>query len=125
LPAIAASISTSVDAGTSQQRASSHQLTALTVAALHDIDVRPGGAQHLGFASCQTFDVVIALPIAADTGVIQLRAAAPSRCMVQAPHWLMPQPNLVPVSFSSPRSTHSKRSVGFGLDVDDLAVDIE
>jgi hypothetical protein len=27
---------------------------------------------------------------------------------VQAPHWAMPQPNLVPVSFNESRRTHSK-----------------
>jgi hypothetical protein len=34
--------------------------------------------------------------------------AAPSMCTVQAPHWAMPQPNLVPVSARSSRSTHNK-----------------
>jgi hypothetical protein len=27
---------------------------------------------------------------------------------LQAPHWAMPQPNLMPVSFNKSRSTHSK-----------------
>jgi hypothetical protein len=33
--------------------------------------------------------------------------ATPSMCTVQAPHWAMPQPNLVPVKPSVSRSTHS------------------
>src|SRR5206468_745583 len=32
-----------------------------------------------------------------------------SMCTMQAPHWPAPQPNLVPVSFSSSRSTHKRR----------------
>src|SRR5215468_1926380 len=51
--------------------------------------------------------VVIDLPVAADRATLHDRAARPSMRTVQAPHWAMPQPYLVPVSFSESRSTHS------------------
>ena len=51
--------------------------------------------------------VVTFFPAAAETGMLQERTGAPSRCTVQAPHWAMPQPNLVPVSPSSSRITHN------------------
>ncbi len=51
--------------------------------------------------------VVIDLPAAADRATLHDRADRPSRRTVQAPHWAMPQPYLVPVSFSESRSTHS------------------
>src|SRR5580698_6507143 len=35
------------------------------------------------------------------------RTGTPSICTVQAPHWAMPQPNLVPVSPTISRSAHS------------------
>ena len=38
----------------------------------------------------------------------QERTAWPLMCTVQAPHMAMPQPNLVPVSRSSSRITHSR-----------------
>src|SRR5438067_183131 len=38
-------------------------------------------------------------------GSTQVRVATPSRCTVHAPHWAMPQPNLVPVRPSVSRST--------------------
>src|SRR5262245_3049189 len=47
------------------------------------------------------------LPSTAEIGVMQDRIASPSRCTVQAPHWAMPQPNLVPVRPSVSRSTQS------------------
>ena len=50
--------------------------------------------------------VVICWPSAAETGVTQDRSGVPLRCTVQAPHWAMPQPNLVPVRFRLSRSTH-------------------
>src|SRR6478609_6132435 len=52
--------------------------------------------------------VVIFLPTAADNGVWQERAGAPSRCTVQAPQRAMPQPNLVPVNPTWSRKTQSK-----------------
>src|SRR6266699_1730296 len=51
--------------------------------------------------------VVIFLPATVDTGVTQERVAAPSTCTVQAPHWAMPQPNLVPVIHRLSRRTQS------------------
>ena len=52
--------------------------------------------------------VVIGAFAAADTGVWQARTARPRRCTVQAPHWPMPQPNLVPFRFRTSRITHSR-----------------
>src|ERR1700704_81897 len=52
--------------------------------------------------------VVTFLPAAADTGVEQERTGCPSRCTVHAPHWAIPQPNLVPVRWSESRSTHKR-----------------
>ena len=51
--------------------------------------------------------VVTARPSTADTGTVQVRTARPSTCTVQAPQAAMPHPNLVPVSPSVSRSTHS------------------
>src|SRR5260221_3633081 len=56
--------------------------------------------------------VVIALPAAAATGVMQDRRGAPSRCTVQAPHCAIPQPNFVPVRPTSSRRTHSRGMSG-------------
>src|SRR4029077_7208282 len=42
-----------------------------------------------------------------ETGVMQERVGAPSRCTVQAPHSPAPQPNLVPVSSRVSRNTQS------------------
>src|SRR4051812_32741634 len=54
------------------------------------------------------------------SGVTQERTASPSRCTVQAPHSALPQPNLVPTSCISPRSTHSKGVSGSALTVEVL-----
>src|SRR5258708_19409802 len=51
--------------------------------------------------------VVICAPAAALTGNEQDLVATPSTWTVQAPHWAMPQPNLVPVSPSVSRRTQS------------------
>src|SRR6266545_1875589 len=51
--------------------------------------------------------VVTLAPATDRSGVMQDRMARPSRCTVQAPHWPMPQPNLVPVRPSSSRMTQS------------------
>src|SRR6516165_736259 len=50
--------------------------------------------------------VVICLPSAMLTGTEHERTAMPSMCTVQAPHWAMPQPYLVPVNPMRSRSTH-------------------
>ena len=56
--------------------------------------------------------VVIFLPAAADSGVLQERIGLPSRCTVQAPHSAAPQPNLVPVMPSVSRITQSSGVLG-------------
>src|SRR3989442_8067320 len=53
--------------------------------------------------------VVTDLPATPDTGIRQENMRSPSICTMQAPHWPAPQPNLVPVNFSSSRSTHNNR----------------
>src|ERR1700743_2049752 len=52
--------------------------------------------------------VVMARPLTALTGSTQDRTALPSIWTVQAPHWAMPQPNLVPVMPRMSRSTQSR-----------------
>src|SRR5258707_14649534 len=52
--------------------------------------------------------VVICAPATALRGTEQDRVATPLICTVQAPHWAMPQPYLVPVMPSVSRSTHSR-----------------
>src|SRR6516225_7749826 len=56
--------------------------------------------------------VVICLPSAALTGTEHERMATPSMCTVQAPHWAMPQPYLVPVRPIVSRNTHSSGVLG-------------
>src|SRR6202171_1264237 len=51
--------------------------------------------------------VVICLPATALTGTEQERIATPSIWTVQAPHWAMPQPYLVPVMPIVSRNTQS------------------
>src|ERR1700722_1976315 len=51
--------------------------------------------------------VTISFPCAAETVKEQDRTALPSSSTVQAPHWAMPQPYLVPVRPISLRSAHS------------------
>ena len=55
----------------------------------------------------------------------QERIGVPSRCTVQAPHWAMPQPNLVPVMPRTSRSTHSKRHVAVDIDLMIGAIDFD
>ena len=52
--------------------------------------------------------VWIARPCAEASGVTQDRTASPSSRTVHAPQAATPQPNLVPVSRSSSRMTHSR-----------------
>src|SRR5258706_15669365 len=56
--------------------------------------------------------VVIFLPIAALTGVMQERPALPSICTVQAPHWARPQPNLGPLNLRSLRRAYKSGVLG-------------
>jgi len=52
------------------------------------------------------------LPATADSGVTHERVGWPSTCTVHAPQAATPQPNLVPVRFSTSRNTHSKGIAG-------------
>lgn len=52
--------------------------------------------------------VVIFRPATALTGNTQDRVAWPSMCTVHTPHWVIPQPYLVPVSPITSRSTQSR-----------------
>src|ERR1700730_2276682 len=61
--------------------------------------------------------VVTSRPCTASIGVTQARTASPFTCTVHAPHSALPQPNLVPTSFSSPRSTHSSGVSGSAFTV--------
>ncbi len=63
-------------------------------------------------------------------GMLQERVATPSMCTVQAPHWAMPQPYLVPVrpicsritqSSGVSGSTSTSRTVPL---IDSLAMDV-
>src|SRR3954463_12028880 len=56
--------------------------------------------------------VVTLRPSASETGVWQANVGAPSTCTVQAPHWAMPQPNLVPVRPATSRIAHSSGMSG-------------
>src|SRR5215469_4200895 len=56
--------------------------------------------------------VVICAPATEPTGTTQLRVAFPFTCTVQAPQAATPQPNFVPVRFSSSRITQSSGAFG-------------
>src|SRR2546427_4159811 len=58
-------------------------------------------------------------------GSTQVRVATPSRWTVQAPHWAMPQPNLVPVSPSVSRSTQRSGVSGVTLTVSRLPLTVK
>jgi hypothetical protein len=59
--------------------------------------------------------VVIFLPSTALSGTEHERMAIPSTWTVQAPHWAMPQPYLVPVSPIVSRNTQSSGVSGSTL----------
>src|SRR5262249_5931969 len=61
--------------------------------------------------------VVTDLPAISETWVWHENARLPSICTMQAPHKPVPQPNLVPVSFSPSRITHNNGVAG-GASVD-------
>ena len=68
--------------------------------------------------------VVTALPAGISlTGTLHDRASFPSTCTEQAPQAAIPQPNLVPVSARSSRSTHSSGVSAYGLHAYLLAID--
>ena len=69
--------------------------------------------------------VVICLPAASLTGKEQDRTATPSMWTVQAPHWAMPQPYLVPVRPIVSRIDPQQRGIGFDVDVVSFSVDGE
>jgi hypothetical protein len=52
------------------------------------------------------------LPTTLEVGTTQERIACPSTLTVQAPQAATPQPNLVPVMFSTSRSNHSRGMAG-------------
>ncbi len=56
--------------------------------------------------------VVILRPTSEPMGEMHERRASPSTWTVQAPHWAMPHPNLVPVRPSTSRSAHSRGMLG-------------
>src|SRR6185369_805477 len=59
--------------------------------------------------------VVTLFPSTAETGVTHERVATPFTCTVHAPHWAMPQPNLVPG-----RSNQSRNAQRSGVSCDPL-----
>ena len=69
--------------------------------------------------------VVICLPATGLTGTWHDRVATPSICTVQAPHWAMPQPYLVPVRPSVSRNTHKQRCAQIDIRLIVLTVDVE
>src|SRR5688572_16758319 len=69
--------------------------------------------------------VVILLPSTAATGITQERVATPSMCTVQAPHWAMPQPYLVPVRPTCSRITHSSGVLGSTSTLVDLPLRVK
>ena len=97
-----------------QQRRRGHQHAALAVAALRHLVLDPGLLQRMRrrvraerLRSCAP-----PCPAPRASGVTHERTARPSTCTVQAPHAATPQPNLVPVRFSSSRSSHSSGICG-------------
>src|SRR5918996_907648 len=52
--------------------------------------------------------MVTTAPRTCPAGRVHERMATPSMCTVQAPHWAMPQPYLVPVRPTTSRITHSR-----------------
>src|SRR5437763_10937702 len=106
---IAASISASVGCGLSLRRAATAMIMPLWqyphCGTSWAIQARWTGciAPFAGKPSI----VVIWVPSAALTGTEHDRVATPSIWTVQAPHWAMPQPYLVPVRPKVSRNTHS------------------
>src|SRR5688572_23409032 len=60
------------------------------------------------------------LPATAEMGVVQARTASPPTSTVHAPQTAMPQPNFVPVSPNSSRTTHINGVSG--CDADETAL---
>ena len=79
-----------------EQRRGGHHLSGLAVAALRHVDLLPGDLHRMRAIGERPSMVVIGWLPTAETGVRQERTGLPFRCTVQAPHWPMPQPYLVP-----------------------------
>ena len=62
---------------------------------------------HIDGGAQQTCILPIAAVATAAMGKIQVCWAPPSMCMVQAPHWAMPQPNFEPVNLKVSLITQS------------------
>ena len=109
LPLIAASMSASVGSCCrGEQRGRAHDLAGLAVAALRHVLLDPRllhGVEPV--AARQALDRRDALAARRRDRVTHERTGAPSRCTVHAPQSAMPQPNFVPVSPRSSRSTQS------------------
>src|SRR6266853_933332 len=69
--------------------------------------------------------VVTALPFTPETGIRQENMRSPSMCTMHAPHWPAPHPNLVPLSFSSSRSTHRRRVLSGALTLTGLPLTLK
>jgi hypothetical protein len=84
-------------------------LAGLAVATLHNFYIKPCFLDLLAaWRFADRFDRRDGLAGALATGKMQDRMARPLRCTVQAPHSATPQPNFVPVSPTTSRSTHNK-----------------
>ena len=92
-----------------EQRRRRHDLAGLAVAALRHVELLPRALQRMRAVGRQPFDRRDRRRCSrSDTGVWHDRTGLPSTCTVHAPHWPMPQPNLVPFRLSMSRSTHSR-----------------
>src|ERR1700731_2826455 len=81
-----------------EQRSRRHHHAALAIATLRHVEVEPGLLHRVQLAVLrQRLDVVICFGPTDPTGTWQERVATPLMWTVQAPHWAMPQPYLVPV----------------------------
>src|SRR5919109_480279 len=88
---------------------------AADVAVHGEIDVAVGRLLDLAQQSDGAHDLTrlaVAALRSAATGSEQDRNGFPSRKTVHAPHWAIPQPNLVPIRPSVSRSTHSSGVLG-------------
>src|SRR5262249_58556593 len=96
-----------------EQRPHRHDHAALAIAALRHVVLEPSLLYLVSvpFWASPSI-VVICFPSASLTGTHHERIATPSMCTVQAPHWAMPQPYLVPVSPIVSRNTHSSGVLG-------------
>jgi hypothetical protein len=89
-----------------EQRRRRHHHARLAVAALRHVEMQPGLLDRVRAVRRQALDGGDGLALDEADGRTQERTAWPSTCTVQAPHWAMPQPYLVPVRPSCSRITH-------------------